>query len=89
MSEKGHHINYLELLAIFYGLQVFCSEMKDIHISTQSDSTNVKAYINNFGGMASREMDFLAKNIWENCLSRNIFISVCYIASSVNCADFN
>ena len=89
MSEKGHHINYLELLAIFYGLQVFCSEMKDIHISIQSDSTNAKAYINNFGGMASREMDLLAKNIWEWCLSRNIFISVCYIASSVNCADFN
>ena len=37
MSEKGHHINYLELLAIFYALQIFCSEMKDIHISIQSD----------------------------------------------------
>ena len=42
------------------------------------------------GGMASIEMDLLAKKIWNWCLERNIFVSAAFIAGSSNVlADFS
>ena len=38
-SEVEAHINFLELLAIFYALKSFCSELVDIHVSIQSLSS--------------------------------------------------
>lgn len=88
--EAENHINYLELLAIFYALQSFCSQLSDIHIRIQSDSTCAIAYINNMGGMASTQMDSLAKKIWNWCFERNIFLSASHISSTLNvAADFS
>ena len=39
-DEKRHHINYLELLAIFLGLKAFCSAPSHMHISLKMDNIN-------------------------------------------------
>lgn len=86
--ECGYHINYLELLAIFYCLQAFYRDFHDIHIEVQSDSVSAVSYINNFGGMSSLDLDDLSKCIREWCLSRNIYISAVYVPGKLNIADF-
>ena len=89
-SETKNHINFLELLAIFYALKSFCSELEAICVSIQSDNTCAVAYINNMGGMASLEMDKLAKKIWQWCLERDIHLCASHISSCENVsADFS
>ena len=88
--EAECHINYLELLAIFYALQAVCIDYRTVHVSIQSDNTCAIAYLNDMGGMASIEMDLLAKKIWNWCLERNLFVSAAFIAGSANVlADFS
>ena len=36
-GEAVFPINYLELLATFHALQSFCSDMRNVHVSIQSD----------------------------------------------------
>ena len=88
--EADNHINFLELLAIFYALRSFCSELRSVHISIQSDSTCAVAYICNMGGMTSPKMDNLAMQIWEWCIERDIYLSASHICSEINVhADFS
>ena len=45
-SESKHHINYLELLASFHGLQCFVSNSRSIHVRLTVDNSTAVAYIN-------------------------------------------
>ena len=48
-SEATHHINYLELKAIFLGLQALCKKVTNDHIKVTTDNTTAVAYIRNMG----------------------------------------
>lgn len=87
-EEKQSHINYLELMAIFYALQVFYPNENGVHIEIQSDNISAVKYVNDMGGITSEKLDKLAKSIWEWCLIRNIYISANYIPGIQNTADF-
>jgi hypothetical protein len=87
--ELQYHINYLELLAIFFSLQTLYSKCTNIHIQFQCDSVTAVTYIQDMGGMASLDLDKLASDIWHWCLPKNIFISAVHIAGIDNTiADF-
>ena len=90
LAESNNHINYLELLAIFYALQAFCYDQVSIHISIQSDSSSAVSYITRMGGMTSKKMDLLATKIWQWCIERDLYISASHISSTENFkADFS
>lgn len=59
IEEAMHHINYLELLAIWYVLRAFYSDCRHVHIDVQSDSVSAVTYLNKFGGMHSVLLDGL------------------------------
>ena len=52
------------------------------------DNVSAVKYINDMGGMTSKSMDSLAKDIWAWCLDRGIFISAIHIPGIYNSADF-
>ena len=83
-SESKHHINYLELLASFHGLQCFVSNSRSIHVRRAVDNSTAVAYINNMGGVRSPLLDSLSRSIWEWCKLRDIFISAQHIPGKVN-----
>ncbi|XP_045167098.2 uncharacterized protein LOC123530393 [Mercenaria mercenaria] len=90
-KEMIYHINYLELLAIFFALKSLFSKHRDIHIGIQSESDNTTAisHVNKMGGMCSPDMDNLAKQIWSWSLERNIFLSAFHLPGCNNLqADF-
>lgn len=88
-EELGFSINYLELLAIFHALQSLYMNVYNKHIVFQSDNVSAVSYINEMGGMNSLQMDTLAGDIWQWCLSRNIYISSVFIPGITNIqADF-
>ena len=83
-AETESHINVLELLAAFFALKCYCSKMGNCHIQLQIDNTTAIAYINNMGGSKSKELDQLAFQIWEWCITRHIWLSAVHIAGRLN-----
>jgi len=78
------HIDILQLLAFFYGLQSFLKDVRDENICLLVDSSTAMAYINNFGGCRSEDLHRVAKNIWQLCEARNIFLHATYINTKDN-----
>lgn len=84
VTEKCHHINYLELLAVFQGLKTFVKLKHDIHTRVMTDNTTTIACINHMGTSHSPTCNALAKDIWEWCINRKIWLSACHIAGKFN-----
>ncbi|XP_038053575.1 uncharacterized protein LOC119726028 [Patiria miniata] len=82
--EQQHHINYLELLAVWYAIRSLLAERRDIHVLLQMDSSTAIAYINHQGGTHSVPMSRLAVKIWVWCLKRNITLAAQHIPGSQN-----
>ena len=78
-EEKLHHINYLELLALFLGLQTYCKILHNTHIRVYLDNTTAIAVINHMGTSHLQKSNVLGKTIWEWCISRDIWISAAHI----------
>lgn len=84
IQESNYHINYLELLSVFYALKAFFSKYRKCHICIKSDNTTTVSYINNMGGMTSDSLNNLAVQIWNWCLDRDIFLSSQHIPGISN-----
>lgn len=50
-ADQENHINFLELLAIYYGLKCFARTVKDVHILIRIDNTTAISHINKIGGI--------------------------------------
>lgn len=89
LQESAHHINYLELLAIFYGLKSFCrNSAQNSHVQVKTDNTCAVSYINSMGGIRSPECNDIAVQVWQWCIDKNIWVSAAYLPGSQNSADF-
>lgn len=84
LEEQAFHINYLELKAVLLGLKSLCTTIYNKHIGIQSDDTTTVAYVNAMGGIKSADCNDLAKQIWQWCREREIWLSVCHIPGSTN-----
>ena len=82
--ETAHHINYLEMLAILFGLQTFAKDKENTHIRVRCDNTTAVNIITHMGTSHSEECNKLAKAIWEWCISKNIWISLAHIPGKQN-----
>ncbi|XP_031331157.1 uncharacterized protein LOC116161828 isoform X1 [Photinus pyralis] len=83
-SERHHHINYLELLAVSYGLKCFAANLSNCNILCRVDNSTALAYINKMGSIKFPKLNELARIIWQWCETRNLFIYASYIKSSDN-----
>ena len=83
-AEKTIHINTLETKAILLGLQALGNYFDSCHIRIQTDSKVAMAYINNKGGLVSRQCNSLALQIWEWAINRNCHLSAIHIAGKDN-----
>lgn len=88
-EERLNHINYLELLAVFFGLRSFACDKRDCEILLRIDNTTAISYVNKMGGVQYPHLTYISKQIWQWCEVRKIFIHGSYIKSSHNTeADF-
>ena len=67
--EAPNHINYLEMLAISFGLQTFAKDKANTHIPVRCDNTTAVNIINHVGSSHSEQRKKLAKTIWEWCIN--------------------
>lgn len=88
-EERECHINYLELLAAFFGLKCFAKNLKSCDVLLRIDNTTAIAYINRMGGIRFKKLSKMAKQIWEWCEEKDLWIFASYIQSKENAkADF-
>ena len=85
--EKTFHINYLELKAAFLCLQYFCKGVTNEHIYLFMDNTVALKYISKMGGRKPL-LNELAKQIWQWCENKNIWISAFHIPGSLTLCCF-
>ena len=83
-SEGDQHISPLELLAIGLGLKTFAKQLRNTHIRTRTDNTTALALVNHMGTSHSNKCNFLAKQIWEWCINRAIWLSAAHIPGKHN-----
>lgn len=83
-EDQRNHINYLELLSAFFGLKCFARDLRSCNILLRIDNTTAISYINHMGGIQIRNLSKLAKEIWQWCESRNLWIFASYVSSSDN-----
>lgn len=84
IEEQKEHINYLELTAIFFGLKVFASNVRDCEILLRVDNTTAISYINRMGGIRYPRLNSLSRKIWQWCEVRGIYLFASYIRSKDN-----
>jgi len=77
-------INYLEMMAIKHGLATLYSSHSDVHIKLLVDNMTAVAYINNMGGTHSLLCNNTAREIWNWCIERNIWLTACHIPGIQN-----
>ncbi len=62
-EQRGWHINRLELLAFFLALHNFSRLLNGRHVLVRMDNTTVVLYLNHQGGLSSRPLCRLARNV--------------------------
>ena len=71
-SESSRHINYLELLAVKLALSSLLDARNNIHVRVMSDNNTAVSYINSMGGCRSLEGNYIAKDIWDWAIDKDI-----------------
>ncbi|KAI8437596.1 hypothetical protein MSG28_011870 [Choristoneura fumiferana] len=83
-QEMEYHINFLELLAVFLCLKCFAVYHLNCAILLRIDNTTAISYINRMGGVQFPHLNNLARQIWQWCEMRNIWLFASYINTRDN-----
>ncbi|KAL7306209.1 hypothetical protein TKK_0001650 [Trichogramma kaykai] len=83
-TEKNQSINFLELMAAYFGLKIFTRDVKNCQILLHIDNTTAISYINQMGGVQYENLNTITRRIWQLCENKNIWIFATYIASADN-----
>lgn len=83
-EERKYHINFLELLAALLGLKSFARNDHNCAILLRIDNTTAISYVNRQGGIQYPHLNKVAREIWQWCEDRNIWLFASYINSRDN-----
>ena len=83
-SDSRLHINRLELKAVIFALKSLFPGSSPISLLVLCDNTPTVSYINHMGGTKSRHLCNLALELWDYCLSHNIWLKAVYFRGKDN-----
>lgn len=81
----NHHINWLEMRAVWNALIEFQEEIQGENLLIRCDNATVVAYINKQGGTKSIPLCLLLWDMMQWCLKHNIHIHAAHIPGKKNC----
>ena len=82
--EATHHINYLEMLAVFFALKAFQRHLLGKHVCVRIDNMTAVLNIGKMGTSHSRKRNTLVREIWDCCIGHNIFLTTAHIPAIEN-----
>lgn len=68
--ERSRHINYLELMAVLFGIKIFANNLRNCQTLLRVDNTTAISYVNRMGGIRFPHLNEIAKSIWQFCKKR-------------------
>ena len=77
---KCNYTNYLGLWIAFMALRAYSSNDWNTHIKLEIDNITAVAYINHMGRTKSTHCNVFAKEVWEWCIHRKIWITAYHLA---------
>ena len=83
-KERENNINFLELMAAYFGLKCLAKDARDCSILMRIDNTTAICYINRMGGTQFNYLNNITRDIWYWCEERNIIIVASYVSSKDN-----
>ena len=83
-TESRLHINYLELKAIFFGIKALFPGSSPLSLLVHCDNVAAVRYVNYMGGTRSKHLCAIALELWDYCLSHNIWLRAVYYCGSDN-----
>jgi len=83
-TESLRHINHKELLATLYGLRNFAADLQDCSVLLRLDNTTAVTYVNKMSGIQLPHLNAVAREIWQFCETRRIWLAASYIPSAQN-----
>lgn len=88
-DEKHYHINILEMLAAFFALKTFATNVYNTQILLRIDNTTAISCINRMGSVQYPHLNKISREIWHFCEQRKLIVFASYIKSCDNTvADF-
>ena len=84
ISERIDHTNIKETRAVLLGLQVYVKNYTHETIRCLTDNTTAVAYVNHKGGSKNTACDDIAKDIWEFCEQRDLWVTAAHIPGKEN-----
>ena len=84
LQERELHTNIKETKAVLLGLQVYVKKYRHETIRCLTDNTTAVAYVNHKGGSKNEPCDDIAKDIWEFCERRDLWVIAAHIPGKEN-----
>ena len=78
------HINWLEMKAVFLGLQHFVEKIKNKIVLVKSDNSTVVSYLTKQGGTKSPDLCYLTWEVLNWCRSKGVSIRAVHIPGHLN-----
>ena len=85
-TEVAVRINAFALKAGLFALQVFANDKCSLHMRLMMDNTTAVACVNKMGTSHLDTCHSVTKQIWEFCITRNLWISAAYVPGVENTA---
>ena len=82
-NDKTRHSNELELLAALFMLKSLGRDITESHVLIKIDNTTAFNYINHMGSR-KEPCSSIARQIWEWCLTKNIWLTASHIPGAKN-----
>ena len=86
-QDKLLHINFLEMKALFLGLQAFREDVIGHHVTVMCDNSTAVAYINKQGGMVSRALCVLTSRLLRWTESFDVHLDARYLPGQASHRD--
>ena len=83
-AERKLHINHLELLSVFRGVQRFLRHLRNKRVTVHLDNVTAAAYPAKEGGTRSKTLNALAKEILIFCRDHGIALRPAYLPGIAN-----
>jgi hypothetical protein len=83
-SEANHHINFLEMLAVFFALKAFQTQLLGKHVCVRNDNMTAVSDIGKMGTSHSRNRNNLTREIWTWCIIHRVFLTTAHIPGKDN-----
>ena len=83
-EESNYHINYLEMLAVYFGFKAHKNLVFKMHVKVLVDNTTVQNTLNKMGTSQSPSLNSLIKSIWDWFITHEVWITIARIPGKEN-----